>query len=166
MRRLSNVSFRLSLTSGTLAKDLISPRRQHFARVWVEKRIIDLRMRPEFYALLAAMAWGFGGYFEKKGLHLGNIPAQVGITIRTAVALVVLGAISFPQFKSLGESGTKALVYMVIGGGIVAGSAGMLCFYAALKGAPVGRVMPIAFTAPLFGMLMGVLIGGEPLTWK
>jgi bacterial/archaeal transporter family protein len=123
-------------------------------------------MKPQFYALLAAMAWGFGGYFEKKGLHLGNIPAHVGITIRTAVALVVLGAISFPQFKTLGESGAKALVYMVIGGGIVAGSAGMLCFYAALKGAPIGQVMPIAFTAPLFGVLMGLFFGGEPLTWK
>jgi len=123
-------------------------------------------MKPQWYALLAAMAWGFGGYFEKKGLHLGNIPAHVGITIRTAVALVVLGAISFPHLKTLGETGVKPLIYMVIGGGIVAGSAGMLCFYAALKGAPIGQVMPIAFTAPLFGALMGLLFGGEPLTWK
>jgi transporter family protein len=42
----------------------------------------------------------------------------------------------------------------------------MLCFYAAIKGAPLGRVMPIAFTSPLFGALMGILLGGEPLTAK
>jgi transporter family protein len=42
----------------------------------------------------------------------------------------------------------------------------MLCFYTALKGAPLGRVMPIAFTSPLFGALMGILFGGEPLTGK
>lgn len=42
----------------------------------------------------------------------------------------------------------------------------MLCFYAAIKGAPLNRVMPIAFTSPLFGALMGILLGGEPLTWK
>jgi len=42
----------------------------------------------------------------------------------------------------------------------------MLCFYAAIKGAPLGKVMPIAFTSPLFGALMGVLFGGEPLTVK
>jgi len=42
----------------------------------------------------------------------------------------------------------------------------MLCFYAAIKGAPLNRVMPIAFTSPLFGALMGILFGGEPLTLK
>jgi transporter family protein len=26
--------------------------------------------------------------------------------------------------------------------------------------------MPIAFTSPLFGALMGIIFGGEPLTWK
>jgi len=48
----------------------------------------------------------------------------------------------------------------------VAGAAGMLCFYAAIKGAPLCRVMPIAFTSPLFGAAMGILLGGEPLTVK
>jgi bacterial/archaeal transporter family protein len=123
-------------------------------------------MKPLFLALLTAMAWGFGGYFEKKGLQLGHIPAHVGITIRTAVALVILGVISFPQLKILAETGTRPLLYMVLGGGILAGSAGMLCFYAALKAAPISQVMPIAFTAPLFGALMGLMVGGESFTWK
>jgi transporter family protein len=46
-------------------------------------------MKPQLFALLTAIAWGVGGYFEKKGMHLGNLSAQVGITIRTAVALLV-----------------------------------------------------------------------------
>lgn len=123
-------------------------------------------MNPQLLALLTAMAWGIGGYFEKKGLHLGGLSPQIGITIRTAVALLILGAVSFPQWKTLPQAGTKAILMMVIGGGVVAGSVGMLCFYAALKGAPLNRVMPIAFTSPLFGALMGILFGGEPLTWK
>jgi len=123
-------------------------------------------MKPHFLALLTAMAWGFGGYFEKKGLQLGHIPAHVGITIRTAVALAVLGSISLPQLKVLTETGTKPILYMVLGGGILAGSAGMLCFYAALKAAPISHVMPIAFTAPLFGVLMGLIVGGEHFTWR
>ena len=121
-------------------------------------------MKPQFLALLTALAWGVGGYFEKKGLHMGNLSPQVGIAIRTAVALLVLASVSFPQWKSVPEAGTRALLYMVIGGGVVAGSVGMLCFYAAIKGAPLSRVMPIAFTAPLFGALMGMLFGGEPVT--
>jgi bacterial/archaeal transporter family protein len=123
-------------------------------------------MKPQLYALLTAIAWGVGGYFEKKGLHLGNLSPQMGITIRTAVALIILAAVSYPQWKSVTEASPKALMYMIIGGGVVAGAVGMLCFYAAIKGAPLGKVMPIAFTSPLFGALMGVIIGGEPMTIK
>lgn len=123
-------------------------------------------MKPQILALLTAMAWGIGGYFEKKGLHLGNLSPQMGITIRTAVALVVLGIVSFPQWKTVGQAGSKSLLMMVIGGGIVAGSIGMLCYYSAIKGAPLNRVMPIAFTSPFFGALMGLIFGGEALTWK
>jgi transporter family protein len=123
-------------------------------------------MKAQLLALLTALAWGVGGYFEKKGLHLGGLSPQMGITVRTATALVVLGAVSFPQWRTLPQVGPKAIWMMVIGGGILAGAIGMLCFYAALKGAPLTRVMPIAFTSPLFGAMMGIIFGGEPLTWK
>jgi transporter family protein len=123
-------------------------------------------MSPELFAILTAACWGIGGFFEKKGLHLGNLSPQMGITIRTAVALVILGVVSFSQWKTITQAGTKALLMMVIGGGVVAGAAGMLCFYTAIKGAPLGQVMPIAFTSPLFGALMGILFGGEPVQVK
>ena len=42
----------------------------------------------------------------------------------------------------------------------------VLCYYTAIKGAPLGKVMPIAFTSPLFGALMGIIFSGEPLTPK
>ena len=121
---------------------------------------------PQIFALLTAAAWVIGGYFEKKGLHLGNLTPQMGITIRTLVALIILGAVSFPQWKTVPQAGTKALTMMVLGGGVVAGAVGMLCFYTAIKGAPLTRVMPIAFTSPFIGALMGILLGGEPLTLK
>ncbi len=123
-------------------------------------------MKPQLFALLTAICWGVGGYFEKKGLNLGNLSPQLGITIRTMTALIILGVVSFPQWKTLPQAGSKALIYMVVGGGVVAGAVGMLCFYSALKGAPLGKVMPIAFTSPLFGALMGIIMGGEPLTLK
>ena len=123
-------------------------------------------MKPQFFALLTAIAWGVGGYFEKKGLHLGNLSPQMGITIRTFVALILLGIVSYPYWKTVPQAGTKAMLYMIIGGGLVAGAAGMAFFYAAIKGAPLSRVMPIAFTSPLFGALMGIIYGGEPVTLK
>ena len=125
-----------------------------------------MKFHPQLLALFTAMAWGIGGFFEKKGLHLGNLSPQIGITIRTATALVILGLVSYPEWKTLAQAPPKALLMMVIGGGVVAGAVGMLCFYAAIKGAPLGQVMPIAFTSPLFGALMGLIFGAEPLTPK
>lgn len=124
-------------------------------------------MKPQWLALITAMAWGFGGYFEKKGLHMGHLSPQMGITIRTAVALLILGAVSFPQWKTVAQAGPSALALMILGGGIVAGSLGMLSFYAALKGADsLSQVMPIAFTSPLFSALLGILFRTEKLTWQ
>ena len=123
-------------------------------------------MKPQLLALLTAVAWGIGGYFEKRGLHMGNLPPQLGITLRTATALLILGFISSPYWKTVSQAGPKSLAYIIIGGGVVAGSLGMLCFYAALKSAPLNQVMPIAFTAPLFGALMATMFGGEPVTVK
>jgi bacterial/archaeal transporter family protein len=123
-------------------------------------------VKPQLFALLTAAAWGIGGYFEKKGLHLGNLPPQLGITIRTAVALVILGFVSAPHWKDITQASPRALAYIVIGGGVVAGSLGMLCFYTALKGAPLNKIMPIAFTSPLFGVALAITLGGEPLTLK
>jgi len=123
-------------------------------------------MKPQLFALMTAICWGVGGYFEKKGLNLGNLSPTLGITIRTAVAFVILAAASYPQWKTIPQAGSRALYYMVIGGGVVAGAVGMLCFYTALKGAPLNRVMPIAFTSPLFGALAGLVFGGDAFTWK
>jgi transporter family protein len=123
-------------------------------------------MKPQLFALLAAIAWGVGGYFEKKGLHLGNLSPQMGIMIRTFVALIILSLISYPHWKTVPQAGPKALLYMIIGGGVVAGSVGLLLFYMAIKGAPLSRVMPIAFTSPLFGALMGIIFGGETVSLK
>lgn len=123
-----------------------------------------MKINPQILALFTAMAWGIGGFFEKKGLHLGNLSPQMGITIRTAVAFVILSVVSYPEWKTLSHAGPKALSMMVLGGGVVAGAVGMLCFYAAIKGAPLGKVMPIAFTSPLFGVMMGMLAGTESFT--
>ncbi len=124
-------------------------------------------MRPELFALITAIAWGVGGFFEKRGLSIGNLTPQVGITIRTAVALVILGAVSYPQWKTIPAAGPKAILLLAIGGGVVAGSIGMLSFYSALRGASsLTQVMPIAFTSPLFSAITSLIFGAEKMTWQ
>ncbi len=121
---------------------------------------------PQLLALAASLAFGIGSYFEKKGLHIADLPPQVGITVRTLTAVIVLAVISFPEWKSLTRANPKGVWMIVLGGGVLAGAIGLLCFYAAMKGAPLTTVMPIAFTSPLIGAAMAVIFGGEPLTWK
>jgi len=121
-------------------------------------------MAAQWFALLTSAAWGIGGYFEKQGLALGGISPQLGITVRTGVALVILAALSAPQWRSLATAGPKAILYVAIGGGVIAGAAGMLCFYTAIKQGSLSLVMPIAFTSPLFSVMLGMLLGGEPFS--
>ena len=127
---------------------------------------MKVAVAPQILALGTALAWGIGGFFEKKGLLLGDLSPQIGITVRTTVALVILAAVSFPQWNTLRSAEPRVWLYMILGGGVLAGAVGMLCFYAAIKGAPLSRVMPIAFTSPLFGALMGILFASEPITPK
>lgn len=123
-------------------------------------------MRPELLAIVTAAAWGIGGYFEKKGLHAGGFAPSVGATLRTAVALRVLAIASGPQLRQILVAPPGAALSIVLGGGVAAGALGILCFYAALKAAPLSLVLPIAFTSPLFGALTAILLGGEPLSWR
>ena len=86
-------------------------------------------MKPVLFAVLTAVCWSIGGFFEKKGLRLGNLSPVMGITVRTATALLVLAVASFPHWKTLAVAGVTPLLYLVLGGGVLAGSMGMLFFY-------------------------------------
>jgi len=118
------------------------------------------------YAVIAGVAWGIGGYFEKAGLRAMGIPPIAGITLRTAVALVILGLISIPAWKSIvSPSNTQAWIMIVVGGGIVAGSLGMWSFYGALSTSEnLGVTLAIAFAfSPLAGTILGLIRGDQHL---
>jgi transporter family protein len=122
-------------------------------------------MKPVLFAALTAVCWSVGGFFEKKGLHLGNLSPIVGITLRTATALLVLGIAGYPGLKNLSTVGSVPLLYLVLGGGVLAGSVGMLFFYTAIGSGELSRVMPVAFgLTPLLGFVLGVVFMKEPAT--
>jgi transporter family protein len=124
-------------------------------------------MRPYLlFAMLAGITWGVGGYFEKAGLRELGLPPIAGITLRTAVALVILGVLSVPAWKTVGHPGDlRAWLMIAIGGGIVAGSLGMWSFYAALaRSENLGVTLAIAFAfSPIAGTLLGVVRRTQPL---
>ena len=121
---------------------------------------------PQVLALIAAISFGIGTYFEKQGLHLGGLSPQMGLALRTVTSALILSVITWSQWRTLPRVEPKAIAMIVLGGGVLVGAFGLLCFYAALKGAPLTKVMPIAFTSPLFGALMAITFGGEHLTWQ
>ena len=122
-------------------------------------------MKPVFFAILTAVCWSVGGFFEKKGLRLGNLSPVMGITVRTAAALVVLAVASFPGWGTIAAAGVKPLLYLVLGGGVLAGSLGMLSFYTGIATGELSRVIPVAFgLTPLLGFLLGVFVMKEPAT--
>lgn len=117
-----------------------------------------------FYAVIGGVAWGIGGYFEKAGLRAMGIPPIAGITLRTAVALLILGLISIPAWKSIANpSNVQAWMMIVLGGGIVAGSLGMWSFYNALSTSEnLGVTLAIAFAfSPLAGTVIGLVRGDQ-----
>ncbi|HEX9655724.1 MAG TPA: EamA family transporter [Bacteroidota bacterium] len=122
-------------------------------------------MRPYMmYAILAGLAWGVGGYFEKTGLRAIGMPPIAGITLRTAVALCVLGLFSIPAWRSVGQpDNIRAWLMILIGGGIVAGSLGMWSFYASLSTTEnLGVTLAIAFAfSPIAGTILGLFRGDQ-----
>lgn len=66
------------------------------------------------FAVLAGAAWGVGGYFEKAGLRSLGLPPIAGITLRTAVALVMLGLVSIPAWKHVANPSNTNAWLMII----------------------------------------------------
>lgn len=124
-------------------------------------------MKPYvLYALLAGACWGAGGYFEKAGLRAMGIPPIAGITLRTVVALCVLGVLSVPAWRQIANPGdARAWAMIVLGGGVVAGSLGMWSFYSSLSlSENLGVTLALAFAcSPLVGTLVGLARGTQPL---
>ncbi len=121
------------------------------------------------FAVVAGLAWGIGGYFEKAGLRAIGLAPIAGITLRTAVALAVLGLLSINQWKGLSlRSDGSAWLMIAIGGGVVAGSLGMWSFYRSLATTDnLGVALAIAFAlSPIAGTVIGLARGDQPMEGK
>ncbi len=77
-------------------------------------------LTAETLALLTAVCWAVGSFFEKKGLKLGGLSPQMGLTLRTATALLILTVVSWPMLKQIPQASTKSLLRIVLGGGVLA----------------------------------------------
>ncbi len=121
-------------------------------------------MRAEFWAILTAICWATGSVLEKKGVKMGDFAPVMGTTIRTFFSLLLLLIVSYPFWGQLKSSGTKPILFIAVGGGLIAGCAGIVFLYSALKSGQISIVLTIAFClTPVVGALLGYLFLGERL---
>jgi transporter family protein len=129
-------------------------------------------MNAILLAVLAGMCWGIGELFTKSVLHTGKVGPLTAIAVRSTVALPVLWlvyalAVHYAKVEPREWIKTESavLLKLVLGSGLMAGAAGMICFYAALNLGEVSRVKPIAFSvAPAVAVILGWLVLGEQMT--
>lgn len=89
--------------------------------------------RAFFLAVLTALIWGFAPAFEKFGLS-GKIDPYLGVVIRTIpITVISLAGLAFMgRLSSIATVDAKS-AFFVIAGGIIAGLAGQIAFYSALR---------------------------------
>lgn len=130
-------------------------------------------MKALLLAVLAGACWGTGELCTKLVLHHGRVGPLTAIAVRSTVALPLLWLAYAAASRGLGAeprgwwhslpAGDWAR--LLLGSGVVAGAAGMICFYAALHLGEISRVKPVAFTvAPAVAVLLGWLVLGEPIS--
>lgn len=130
------------------------------------------RMNAILLAVLAGLCWGVGELFTKSVLHTGKVGPLTAIAVRSTIALPVLWlayalAVHYAKIEPRGwiKTDTAVLLKLALGSGLIAGAAGMICFYAALNLGEVSRVKPIAFSvAPAVAVILGWLVLGEQMT--
>ena len=122
-------------------------------------------MRPEYYAVLTSICWAFGSYLEKKGVKAGNFTPAMGVTIRTFFSLLFLSILSYPYWGELKTAGTKPILYIVFGGGLIAGCLGITFLYSGLKEGNMATILAIAFClTPLLGAIIGYFFLKEDIS--
>lgn len=133
-------------------------------------------------AICAGLCWGVGELFTKAVLHTHKIGPITAIAVRSTVALPVLWLVYFlavhvfklPKenpawFRGIAHGGadTATILKLVLGSGLVAGAAAMICFYWALSLGEISKIKPIAFAlAPATAVVLAWLVLGEDMTWR
>jgi len=132
-------------------------------------------MKALLLAIAAGLCWGVGELCTRAVLHGGRIGPMTAIAVRSTVALPLIWVAWFVAVHQVGSEARTDwravpladLLRLVLGSGLIAGAAAMICFYAALSLDEVSRIKPIAFTiAPATAVVLGWLLLGETMTWR
>jgi transporter family protein len=116
------------------------------------------------FALSSAFFAGLTAILGKLGV--AGLNSNLATLIRTVVIFVVTtGIVSVRGEWSVPKDlAAKPVAFLVLSG--VATGLSWLCYYRALQLAPASLVAPIDKLSVAFAIVLGVVILGEPLTWR
>jgi len=129
-------------------------------------------MKAILFAIGAGLCWGVGEVITKSVLHTGRIGPVTALAVRTSASiplmwLAYLIVVHYIKIEPRDWTSTPApiMTRLLLGGGVLAGGLGMICFYVALNLGDISRIKPIAFTlAPAIAVMLGWLALGEEMT--
>lgn len=116
------------------------------------------------FALGSAVFAGLTAILGKLGV--AGMNSNLATLIRTIVIIAVTAAIvtwrgewAWPE-----KATAKPLTFLILSG--IATGLSWLCYYRALQLGPASLVAPIDKLSVAFAIVLGVLLLGEPLTWR
>lgn len=130
-------------------------------------------MKAILFAVAAGICWGIGEVCTKSVLHSGKVGPLTAIAVRSTIGLPLIWMVwllakdglmgAAPEPRGWMHADKAVLAKLVLGSGVLAGAAAMVCFYLSLKFGPVSQVKPIAFCiAPAVAVVLGWTLLGEP----
>ena len=122
-------------------------------------------MKPYFWALLAAVVWGFAPIVEKMGLM--KMPVWTGLFFRSLgvfCGLILIACFQFTEIKQVITKDASGWFYLFLGG-ILASILGQIFFYRALSTGQASQVVPLGACYPLISFVLGILFLHEMVTW-
>ena len=116
------------------------------------------------FALGSAFFAGLTAILGKLGV--ADLNSNLATLIRTVVIFfVTAGIVSMRNEWSMPQGiAVRPLVFLVLSG--IATGLSWLCYYRALQIAPASLVAPIDKLSVVFAIGLGVIVLGEPLTWR
>src|SRR4051812_19748892 len=107
-------------------------------------------------ALCASVAWGLGDFVG--GSKTRVLPVLVVLVTSQLVGFAWIGAVALVAHEPV--PGSREIVFAALSA--VAGTAGLACFLRAISVGKMSLVVPIAATAAIIPVILGIATGDRP----
>jgi len=98
-------------------------------------------------------------------LGVSGMNSNLATLIRTVVILfITMGIVSLRREWDWPDTTLKPMSFLILSG--IATGFSWLCYYRALQLAPASLVSPIDKLSVAFAIVLGIVLLGEPLTWR